>query len=273
MAMLVLPDVFERTWGRACEPFWPQAIACVRAKLPAFVFMAEVYWDLEWTLLQQGFDYAYDKRLYDRLRAGAARTVREHFDAGLEYQERLARFVENHDEARAASSFEPAPHRAAAALSFLSPGLRFFHQGQLEGRRKRISPHLVRAPREPTDAGLAAFYDRLLAVLRRPLLRQGCWRQLECAPAWDGNPSCESFLAFSWDGQGERMIVAVNFSPWQGQCFVRLPFADLAGATWRLADELGVDRYERDGGELQARGLFLDEPGWRSLAFSLEAAS
>jgi hypothetical protein len=67
------------------------------------------------------------------------------------------------------------------------------------------------------------------------------------------------------------MIVAVNFSPSQGQCFVRLPFADLAGATWRLGDELGGNRcYERDGAELQARGLFLDEPGWRTLAFSLE---
>jgi hypothetical protein len=29
--------------------------------------MAEVYWDMEWTLQQQGFDYCYDKRLYDRL--------------------------------------------------------------------------------------------------------------------------------------------------------------------------------------------------------------
>ena len=31
--------------------------------------MAEVYWDLEWTLQQQGFNYTYDKRLYDRLHA------------------------------------------------------------------------------------------------------------------------------------------------------------------------------------------------------------
>ena len=25
MAMLVLPDVFERTWGRLAPPFWPEA--------------------------------------------------------------------------------------------------------------------------------------------------------------------------------------------------------------------------------------------------------
>ena len=35
-------------------------------------------------------------------------------------------------------------HEAAAVITFLSPGLRFFHQGQFEGRKTRISPHLVR---------------------------------------------------------------------------------------------------------------------------------
>ena len=34
--------------------------------------MAEAYWDLEWALQQQGFDYCYDKRLYDRLVTGDA---------------------------------------------------------------------------------------------------------------------------------------------------------------------------------------------------------
>ena len=79
MAMLVLPEVFERTWGTRPQPFWPTAIQRVREQFPGFRFMAEVYWDLEWTLQQQGFDYAYDKRLYDRLRDGHARPVREHF--------------------------------------------------------------------------------------------------------------------------------------------------------------------------------------------------
>ena len=125
--------------------------------------MAEVYWDLEWTMQQQGFDYAYDKRLYDRLREGHARPVREHFHAGLDYQNKLARFLENHDEPRAAATFAPDVHEAAAVITFLSPGLRFFHQGQFEGRKKRISPHLIRGPEEPVDQKLQQFYDRLLA--------------------------------------------------------------------------------------------------------------
>ena len=80
MAMLVLPDVFERTWGTPPRSrSGPTAIAArPRRGHPAFAFMAEVYWDLEWTLQQQGFDYTYDKRLYDRLREGHARPVREH---------------------------------------------------------------------------------------------------------------------------------------------------------------------------------------------------
>src|SRR4029450_4896359 len=100
MAMLVLPDVFERTWGKRAPLFWPTATQRVRQRHPAFCFLAEVYWDLEWTLQQQGFDYAYDKRLYDRLRDRHARPVREHFHAGLDYQDKLAPFLGNPHEAR-----------------------------------------------------------------------------------------------------------------------------------------------------------------------------
>ena len=164
--------------------------------------MAEVYWDLEWTMLQQGFDYAYDKRLYDRLREGHARPVREHLYAGLDYQDKLARFLENHDEPRAAATFAPGMHEAAAIITFLSPGLRFFHQGQFEGRRKRISPHLVRAPQEPVDEALRQFYDGLLAVLRQPVVRDGQWRLLECVPAWEGNGTWDGFIAWSLGGAG-----------------------------------------------------------------------
>jgi hypothetical protein len=154
----------------------------VREGVPDFRFMAEVYWDLEWTLQQQGFDYTYDKRLYDRLREGHARPVREHLHAEMDFQRKLARFLENHDEPRAATTFDPVIHRAAAVITYFIPGLRFFHQGQLEGRLKRISPHLVRAPEEPLDKGLMEFYEELLAILRRPIVppRLGRDRILGC---------------------------------------------------------------------------------------------
>ena len=115
--------------------------------------MAEVYWDLEWTLQQQGFDYCYDKRLYDRLQSSDVRSIREHLRAGLDYQDKLARFLENHDEPRAASTFQWPKHRAAAAITFLSPGLRFFHQGQFEGARVRVPVHLCRGPSRADQPG------------------------------------------------------------------------------------------------------------------------
>src|SRR6185369_12629652 len=103
-------------------PFWPFEIERVHRHRPDFVFMAEVYWDMEWTLQQQGFDYTYDKRLYDRLCEGDTLSIRGHLNAGLDYQDKLARFLENHDERRAAATFELNKHKAAAIVTFLSPG-------------------------------------------------------------------------------------------------------------------------------------------------------
>jgi glycosidase len=197
MAMLLLPEVIGRTWGQASlpgggiepvdEPFWPAAIAKVRKSHPGFVFMAEVYWDLEWTLQQQGFDYTYDKRLYDRLHIRDAEGVRAHLGAGEDFQRKLVRFLENHDEPRAAGAFPPSVHRAAAVVTFLVPGLRFFHEGQFDGRRVKVSMHLARRPSEPADAGLQQFYRDLLVCLRRPEVRDGVWKLLPCRPAWEEN--------------------------------------------------------------------------------------
>jgi glycosidase len=272
MAMLVLPDVFERTWGQRAPLFWPRATQRVREKVPGFCFMAEVYWDLEWTMLEQGFDYAYDKRLYDRLREGHARPVREHLRAGLDFQNKLARFLENHDEPRAAATFAPGKHEAAAVITFLSPGLRFFHQGQFEGRRKRISPHLVRAPLEPTDKTLQQFYDGLLAVIRQPIVRDGQWCLLECAAAWDSNWTSDCFIAWSWHARdGQRRVMAVNYAGSQSQCYVRLPFPELSGDKVRLKDLMSSASYDRDGGDLVSRGLYLDLPAWGYHAFDVTA--
>lgn len=280
MAMLILPEVFHRTWGNAslpCDgappvdaPFWPEATAQVRTQHPDFLFMAEVYWDLEWTLQQQGFDYTYDKRLYDRLHARDAGAVRSHLWADLEFQARSVRFLENHDEPRAASAWPWDAHQAAAAITFFVPGLRFFHEGQLDGWRVRASLHLGRRRSEPADPAVAAFYGRLLSCLRRPEVREGRWHLLECRPAWDGNPTWDRFLAFSWEGPREqRLLTAVNYGPTQGQCTVKLPLANLQGRKLHLRDLMGPAQYEREGDDLVARGLYLDMPAWGYHVFEM----
>jgi glycosidase len=282
MAMLVLPDVIHRTWGDRARPadgsaavddaFWPAAIDRVRRRRPGFVFMAEAYWDLEWTLQQQGFDYTYDKRLYDRLRAQEAGPVRGHLRADPDYQRRSARFLENHDEPRAAATFPPAVHRAAAALTFLAPGLRFVHDGQRSGRRLRASNHLRRRAPEAADAELEGFYERLLACMRRPEVREGDWRLLDAQPAWDDNPTWDHFIALSWEAAGRRLFVVVNYGPTQGQCYLRLPWADLDGQSVGLQDLIAPTvRYERWGADLCGRGLYLDMPAWGHHVFEVTA--
>ena len=79
-------------------------------------------------------------------------------------------------------------------------------------------------------------------------------------------------MAYAWRGpDGDRLIVAVNYSPIRSQCYARLPFEDLGGREWRLDDLLGEATYKRDGNDLQARGLYLDEPPWKAAVFSVSA--
>jgi hypothetical protein len=196
--------------------------------------------------------------------------VREHLCAGLDFQDRLARFLENHDEPRVAATFEPDAHRAAAVITFLSPGLRFFHQGQREGKRVRIPIHLRRGPVETPDAAIAAFYDALLACLKDRAYRDGQWRLLEARPAWPGNETNDAFIACSWTGPGERRrLVAVNDADHRSQCYLILPWDDLGGRTWRLEDRLGETVCEHDGADLATQGLYLDLPAWGYHAFDV----
>jgi len=271
MAMLILPDVFKRTWGLDIQPFWPLTLQSIHSKKPDFLFMAEVYWDLEWTLQQQGFDFTYDKRLYDRLLDQHARPVREHFYADKDFQEKSVRFLENHDEPRAASTFPPNIHRAAAVLTFLCPGLRFFHDGQFEGRTKKISPHLGRRPAEPVDSALSDFYSRLCNCVHLPETREGEWRLLEAKTAWDGNWTWDCFIIFAWQKPGNSpLLVVVNYAPNQSQCSVRLPFEQIRGQKVRLRDLMGSAIYQRDGNDLLSHGLYLDLPAWGYHVFRVE---
>jgi hypothetical protein len=270
MAMLVLPEVCKKTWGREAKSFWPEAIGKIKAGNPDFKCMAEVYWDMEWAMMEQGFDWAYDKRLYDRLCAGVARPVQEHLHAAINYQQKLARFLENHDELRVASLFEYKQHKCAAVITFTIPGLRFFHDGQTEGYTKRISPHLIRRPEEPINPEIEHFYMKLLMECNNPLMKCGEWHCLNCLPAWKENKSNDAFIAHMWvDEHSERIIVA-NYSPHQSQCLIKIPLADLEGAYWRLHDVMGKAVYDRNGDELFHKGLFLDMQPWQFHVFELK---
>jgi len=222
MAMLVTNEVFARTWSRTPPEteYWPSVISAVRAYSPGFLFIAEVYWDMEWKLQQQGFDYCYDKRLYDRLTHGDAASMRAHLSADISYQNRLIRFVENHDEPRAAAAMPEDRHRAAAVAVATLPGAKLWHEGQFEGRRIKLPVQLARRPEEPVNGSLRAFYRELLKMRRGG-------REWRLSSEGD-----DRILAWTWDAD-ERTVI--NFAgdsvagvpPWFGQV-LRRAFATTA---------------------------------------------
>ena len=275
MAMLMTNEVFARTWGeRAGAPpaddYWPTIIPAVRKTYPDLVFIAEAYWDMEWALQQQGFDFCYDKRLYDRLVSETAQSVRGHLQAADDYQERLVRFIENHDEPRAADTFPPEKERAAAVVMSTLQGARLYHAGQLEGLHTHIPVFLARGPQQPEDQDLRAFYDKLLGAVADSGLRDGEWQLCDCT-GWPDNSSAEQLVAWCWRTNGQRHLVVVNLAAQDAQARVRLPWSDLAGRTWQIHDALNGDAFDRDGGELQDEGLYVGMGPWESYFLALAA--
>jgi glycosidase len=273
MAMLLTHDIFRRTWGGEFEPagteFWPEAIGRVKAAHPDFLFMAEVYWDMEFELQQQGFDFCYDKRLYDRLLRDDASDVRGHLRADMNYQSRLARFVENHDEHRAQEAFVPERCPAVSTLTLTLPGLRLLHEGQLEGWRTKLSVHLGRRPQEVFDADVEQHYRRLLEALAHPVFHEGDWRQIEPREAWGDNRSHLNFVASLWSSGEELRLVTVNLSNERAQCYMPLDVPELAGRFWLLSDHLSQAHYLRDGDALVSSGLYLDVPAYGHHLFEI----
>ncbi|MFJ8137500.1 alpha-amylase [Streptomyces sp. NPDC096013] len=268
MAMLLMTDVFTKTWGERAgtapsEDFWPYTIPRVRARHPDFLFVAEAYWDLEWALQQQGFDHCYDKRLYDRLLHEGAESVRGHLQADVGYQRGLVRFLENHDEPRAAASLSPERERVAAVTIATLPGATLWHEGQFEGRRVRPPVFLARRPEEPVDKELQAFQHQLLAAVASSGMRsEGEWQLLDCT-GWPDNPTHENLVAWSWTTASGRHLVVVNLSEQPAQGRVRLRWTDLRGGTRQLTELLDDMTYERDGDELVDPGLFVALEGLR----------
>ena len=142
---------------------------------------------------------------------GDAENVRQHLLADPAYQEGMVRFIENHDEPRAAAAFPDGKGRAAAVAILTLPGARLLHEGQFEGRKVRLPVFLGRRPAEPVDQDLAAFYDRLLQETSRDVFRNGEWRLCERS-GWPDNQSCRNILAWCWVKDDERFLVVVNFS-------------------------------------------------------------
>lgn len=277
MAMLGLNDIFQKVWGehiaetRPPTEFWEEVIPEVKKAAPDFVFIAEVYWDMDWLLQQVGFNYTYDKRLYDRMFFDSAVSVGEHLNAEPAYRDKCLRYIENHDEDRATVTFGKQKSKAAGIIAATVPGLRFFHDGQLEGRRIRTPVHLRREPQEPADPATVAIYRRLLKYIKDPVTHDGDWMLLETRAAWEKNETHRAILVWLWGCGQDWKLVVVNYSMIRAQASVRLP--EFLGRKYffQFRDALTDKVYDRTGEELFQKGLYVDLQPWQAHLFDFKA--
>lgn len=269
-AMLLLNEVFAGTWkhfldGRAMPKteFWADAIAAVKQPHPNFLFLAEAYWDLEARLQSFGFDYAYDKFVYDRvLDHHHAELQKRVCDSPPGFVSKCAHFLENHDEKRIAAILTPAEHRAAALLILGLPGMRFLYEGQLEGWRIQVPVHVARWPNEKTDPEILAMYGQLLAALKNSAVGNGNCHLLRPYDV-PGSRDAQHFVVSQWQNAANQFdLVVVNLHSAPARCRVRLAINDLARHDWSVHDLF--DGAERDchGGDVEAQGLRLELPGY-----------
>ena len=266
MAMLLLNEIFARTWGARAgampeTEYWRDLIRAVKEKLPDTLFIAEAYWDLEYALMQLGFDYCYDKRLYDRLEHESAASVRGHLQAGLDYQDRLVRFIENHDEPRAAATFLPQRERAAALITLTVPGAKLLYDGQLSARKIKLPVFLARRAPEPHDYELDLFYRKLLKTVHANLFHDGEWELLQ-VQGWSDNASSQNLMAWGWQYENARALIVVNYSATRSQGMVKLTWDVLRGREWRMSDMLNGDVFIRDGNQMRQEGMYVDLDAW-----------
>jgi hypothetical protein len=273
MAMLMLNDNFHQTWETLLgstpvprEEFWHEA---TRA-LPDFIWIAEAYNDSEWGLQQLGFSFTYDKRFYDRLRDGFVRDVYLHLKADWDFQVRSVRFLENHDEARAAEAFGKSRLPAVGVLAATIPGMHFFNDGQLDGFRSQLVVQLARTPEEAADPEVRKTYERILKIADAPEFHGNGWKLLEVADS--GDRSSADLIAYSWKRDGGLKVVVVNLG--NGTSTGRIYFSDdlLGGTAVRFDDLLNEQGYERQCADLKQWGLFIKLPAFGVHVFEVKRA-
>jgi hypothetical protein len=276
MAMLALNNVFKNTWGGVISPgeiesmhtdFWQAAIERVKKVRPDFLFIAESYWDLGWTLQQQGFDYTYDKKLTDRLITSSAGNILDHLKAETDYQKKSLRFIENHDEERVATVMGKDKSKAAAVIISTIQGMHFYHDGQFEGKKIKLPVQLGRMPEEFESGEIKDFYKTLLSITSQEIFKRGEWKLLESLPSWEGNESFKNILAWQWVYNNEKRAVIVNYSGSLAACRIKLDVKGYQGELI-IVDLLNDQSYTRSAEEVIHSGLYIDLKPYQSHIFS-----
>lgn len=271
MAMLMMNSVFSRTWGwmgiqSLEEEFWDYLIPKVKAEHPDFLFIAEAYWNMEYALQMQGFDYTYDKVMYDRLLKGDVNGLLLHMGADISFLKRNIRFIENHDEARAAAAFGADRSRPAATLICTMPGAVLLHDGQFTGRKVKLPVQITRQPYESEYTALKEFYRRLLEETRADIYGSGTWSLFRCYAACEGCEGAGNIIAYGWCKDDDYRLIIMNMSDQWSQALVDLGAWTnrLKGKTWLLYDVIHHYYMEQTGDMLADEGLHIDLEAYQS---------
>lgn len=277
MAYLAINNLFGQTWGsqlaswgfsRPATEFWADAISAVKSVYPNVVFLAEVYSPWQGDLQAQGFDYTYDKALYDVITSDDLDNVRGHISgSSVSYLAHSAHFVANHDEERAAAHFGGwTQANAAALIMYTIPGMRFYWMGDFEGYKAKLAVQLRRESWEPVHNATEQFYATLLPIVTADVFNKGTWTYLPVS----GSNSEWRLMAWRWEYNNQKRLCVINYSDTAGSGSVIVSNAQAPAGTDNLTitELLTGQSYVRSASQMRNSGLFVIVPPWYAQIFS-----
>lgn len=258
MAMLQLNAIFERIWrahiGDTKVPtseFWTDA----KAAAPDLFLLAEAYWGTQGQLIELGFDFVYDKDLYDSVRDEKIDDIHWRISQPQDQQSHQARFLENHDEPRFAAVFDDDRLTAVATLMGTLPGMRFYQQGEELGIKLRTPIELRQIANQPIDPVRKEFFVKLFAATKDDAFHVGNMSIVSVAR--DNEPTEDNLFAYEWRSDKNWKLVVVNLSNAPAQGRLHLSGGIDAKTTYNLIDQLHGAKYVREGSEIVQLGLFV----------------
>lgn len=259
MAYIVLNQNFYNAWkteldswgyDKPSKEFWEDSIKEVKIKNPNTIFLAEVYGDQLKYLIEQGFDYVYDKELLDRLKSGHLDNIKGWINYTSSFSKNLCRFIENHDDNRATSffGFDISKSTTAAVITYTLPGLRFVFQDQWNGYRNKLDVHLRRSYYENVNQENKEFYNKFLPILSHEIFKNGNWEflNIEGSDSW-------RLMAWNWKLNDINRLVVVNFA--EEKAFGKIKFNIYGSGNVIVKELLSNQNYERSAEEIRNSGL------------------
>ncbi|MBY8990357.1 MAG: alpha-amylase [Candidatus Lokiarchaeota archaeon] len=278
MAMLMTSRIFSKTWSKKAgsppnKDFWEEIIPAVKSKYPNFLFIAEVYWDMELELQQQGFDFCYDKKLYEKLFREDANSIRDHLKADWAYQSKLIRFIENHDELRAIEKFGKEKSKAAALITLTLPGGYLIYEGQNKGHRIKLPVQLGRNPLEETDKDISSYYQNLMKNIPGRDYGNGSWSLCETKSVDPNDPSYSNIISYLWWINDSYRLIVVNYSPSFSKAHIKISPFHFDTYKWTFTDLLYQKSYSYTGDNLYKHGLYVELDAWKGHIFNIRKES